>query len=74
MVTEQVEYRHTCKLSVQLTQPISNADSIIAVKCFSQDQSSQTTQAMINSFAPAKIAKKNVRKVAARKTVIINHN
>ena len=27
-----------------------------------------------NSFAPAKIAKKNVRKVAARKTVIINHN
>ena len=30
----------------------------------------------INSFAPAKIAKKNVHvhKVAARKTVIINHN
>ena len=27
-----------------------------------------------NSFAPAKIAKKNVRKVAVRKTVIINHN
>ena len=28
----------------------------------------------VNSFAPAKIAKKNVRKVAVRKTVIINHN
>ena len=27
-----------------------------------------------NSFAPAKIAKKNVRKVAVRKTVIINDN
>ena len=27
-----------------------------------------------NSFAPACKAKKNVRKVAARKTVIINHN
>ena len=29
---------------------------------------------IFNSFAPAKIAKKNVRKVAVRKTVIINHN
>ena len=29
---------------------------------------------ILNSFAPAKIVKKNVRKVVVRKTVIINHN
>ena len=29
---------------------------------------------LFNSFAPACIAKKNVRKVAERKTVIICHN
>ena len=29
---------------------------------------------LVNSFAPAWKAKKNVRKMAERKTVIINHN